>query len=154
MSEIKVINPYDRIQEIDKELSILSEEEERLKRQGKRLIGNRLIENGTEQLLLIIEKNSLELCINWFEIYCLGYNQQRQLRKQNPLDSRFTESVDTDGQSLVGTANIRDKNSHSAENNPEDKTEDRSFLGGYAELWDNPEDNRWDKEEAQKQNDE
>ena len=24
--------------------------------------------------------------------------------------------------------------------------EDRSFLGGYAELWDNPEDNRWDKE--------
>jgi len=25
--------------------------------------------------------------------------------------------------------------------------EDRSFLGGYAELWDNPEDNRWDKEE-------
>ncbi len=23
---------------------------------------------------------------------------------------------------------------------------DTSFLGGYAELWDNPEDNRWDKE--------
>jgi len=29
--------------------------------------------------------------------------------------------------------------------------EDRSFLGGYTEFWDNPEDNRWDKEEAQKQ---
>jgi hypothetical protein len=25
--------------------------------------------------------------------------------------------------------------------------EDRSFLGGYAEFWDNPEDDRWDKEE-------
>jgi hypothetical protein len=115
--EERVINPYKRIEDINQELIILGKEEEQLKRLSKRLQGNRLGENGTEQLLLIIEKNSLELSINWFEIYCLGYNQQGQLRKQNPLD--FERSVDTDGQSLVGTENIRDKNSHLAENNPE-----------------------------------
>jgi hypothetical protein len=52
----------------------------------------------------------------WFEIYCLGFNnQQRKLRKQKPLDFQFIESVGTDGQSFVGTSNIRDKNSHSVD---------------------------------------
>ena len=36
-------------------------------------------------------------------------------------------------------------------NIPQKDKEVTSFLGGYAEFWDNPEDNRWDKEEAQKQ---
>ncbi len=37
-----------------------------------------------------------------------------------------------------------DEGLHSTKN---DSPAHTSFLGGYAEFWDNPEDDRWDKEE-------
>jgi hypothetical protein len=123
------INPFERIREIEEKLNILEKEELELKEQIRKKINksnnqNRLNECESEQLFLIIENNCMQTAINWFEIYVLGYRKaediynshQRQLRKQNPLDFQFSESVDTNGQSLVGTANIRDKNSHFDDN--------------------------------------
>jgi hypothetical protein len=85
VKEIKVINPYERLKEIEGKLSVFEKEEAQLKTLIQRSVNtrnnkDRLREVESEIFYLIIEKEVYKNSINWFEIYYLGYMKSEELK--------------------------------------------------------------------------
>jgi len=85
MEDVKpTLNPYNRLNVIETKLKILEIEEKELnlllsKYKNSRENRKRLDENTSEQFYLIIEQDCLKNCINWFEIYILGFKKEKEI---------------------------------------------------------------------------
>ena len=84
----KVLNPYERLKFLEEKINSLSKEELDLKeyiRKGinKKASKERLDEVESEELFLIIEQDCLKNCVNWFEIYVLGFRKAQENKDGN-----------------------------------------------------------------------
>ncbi|MEK6880190.1 MAG: hypothetical protein AABY22_11300 [Nanoarchaeota archaeon] len=84
--EERVINPHQRLGEVKSKLEPLEKQEEELKNMiGKSIAIKKnkplLSEVETEIMFLVFEKNILENCVRWFDIYLSGFNKAKEMLK-------------------------------------------------------------------------